>query len=180
MITVIIGSNRSGSATGVFGRYIYQNLRDSTAEEVKLFDLAELPGDLISPQMYSQRQQSEELVAIQDSYFIPAGKFWFVVPEYNGSFPGSLKVLIDAMSIRALKETFYGKKACLTGVASGRAGNLRGMDHLCDVLNHLEVIVLPLKLPISEINKLLDPDKRITDPETLQVIAEQRDKFLKF
>ena len=37
-------------------------------------------------------------------------KFIFVIPEYNGSFPGVLKVFIDACSF---PESFYEKKAAL-------------------------------------------------------------------
>jgi len=180
MITIIIGSNRKNSSTGIFGRYIYARLKESTNEEVLLFDLAHLPEDMMNAEMYSDEKQSDSLRKIQDKYFIPAKKFWFVTPEYNGSFPGSLKLLIDAMSIRDIKQTFDAKKACLTGVASGRAGNLRGMDHLNDVLNHLGILVMPLKLPISQIFKVWDENKKIVDENTVEAIDDQLLKFLKF
>jgi NAD(P)H-dependent FMN reductase len=48
--------------------------------------------------------------------------------------PGSLKLFIDACSVREYKQNFKGKKAALVGIASGRAGNLRGMDHLTGVM----------------------------------------------
>ena len=180
MITVIAGSNRKNSATAIFGRYIFDQLKKKSSEETIFFDLADLPEDMMTAEMYSDQKQSAGLRKIQDEIFIPANKFWFVTPEYNGSFPGSLKLLIDAMSIRDAKETFGSKKACLTGVASGRAGNLRGMDHLNDVLNHMGINVMPLKLPISQIFKLWDDNKKIVDEGTIKAIDDQMDKFLSF
>ena len=85
---------------------------------------------------------------------LAADKFWFVFPEYNGGIPGMLKLFLDAISVRAYKATFHGKKACLTGISTGRAGNLRGLDQLTNILNYLQVIVHPNKVPISSISRL--------------------------
>ena len=145
-----------------------------------LCDLTDLPVDMFNSEMYADNSQSPALWDFQNKYFIDSDKFWFVTPEYNGSFPGSLKLLIDAMSIRDAKKTFDAKKACLTGVASGRAGNLRGMDHLNDVLNHLGIHVMPLKLPISQISNLLDEDNKIIDKETIKALDDQLDRFINF
>lgn len=180
MITVIVGSNRHDSGTGIFSRYIFDRIKEKSNEKVLLFDMAEMTGDMLNAEMYSDDKQPKSVRHIQDEYFVPADKFWFITPEYNGSFPGSLKLLIDAMSIRNAKETFFDKKACLTGVASGRAGNLRGMDHLADVLNHLGIHTMPLRLPISQIFKLWDKNKKIVDEGTVAAIDDQLEKFLKF
>ena len=130
--------------------------------------------------MYENENQTDSLSKIQDEYMISASKFIYLTSEYNGSFPGVVKLFLDACSIRDLKDTFEGKKAALVGIASGRAGNLRGMDHLSDILNHLGTVVFPNKLPISSIWKLLNEDKDLIDEETMQVIENQIDKFLKF
>ncbi len=73
---------------------------------------------------------------------------------------------------------WYYKKALLTGVSTGRAGNLRGMDHLADVLNYIKITVHPNRLPISVVDKLLSPEGRITDENTLTAINQQLDEFI--
>ena len=180
MITVIAGSNRKNNQTAIFAEYAYQSLKKSIGDQVNIFDLSELGPEIIHDAMYQKDSQSAEVAHIQDTYFIPSDKFWFFVPEYNGSIPGILKLLIDAISVRDGKETFGNKKACITGIASGRAGNLRGMDHLADILNHMNVAVLPNKQPISSIYKLLDRDQKLVDEKTMGCLEVQKEAFLSF
>ena len=75
-------------------------------------------------------------------------------------------------------EIWYHKKALLTGVATGRAGNLRGMDHLADVLNYVKITVHPNKLPISVVNSVIGNEGKIIDKNTLKAINQQLDEFI--
>jgi len=75
-------------------------------------------------------------------------------------------------------EIWHHKKALLTGVATGRAGNLRGMDHLADVLNYLKITVHPNKLPISVVNSVMGSNGRVMDKNTLIAIQQQLDEFI--
>jgi chromate reductase, NAD(P)H dehydrogenase (quinone) len=104
-------------------------------------------------------------------------KFIFVSPEYNGSIPGVLKSLFDNSDIA---RCWWGKKALLTGVSTGRAGNLRGMEHLTGILHYLKVVVHPNKLPISVVNVLLNLDGSIKDESTLKAIDQQLNEFIAF
>ena len=180
MITVISGSNRKNNKTLYFAKQAYENLKHSTDEEVAFLDLSNLDGGMITENMYKDVDQPHIIKNIQDTYFIPASKFWFFVPEYNGSYPGILKLLLDAMSVREYKSSFAEKKACITGIASGRAGNLRGMDHLADVLNHLGIYVHPDKCPISSIYKILDANDNTVKEEGQEILDKQRNQLLNF
>ena len=124
--------------------------------------------------------QDPRLAAIQDRYVLQADAFFVVAPEYNGSFPGILKTFIDACSIREGKRSFSGKKVALLGVASGRAGNLRGMDHLTGVFHHMDSHVMPKAQPVGEADKVLDANGTVVDPMTLQMLDEYVEKFLEF
>ena len=94
---------------------------------------------------------------------IPANHFLIVSPEYNGSIPGYLKLFIDAISVHRLKECFAGKRAALVGVASGRAGNLRGNDHLSSILHHIGCNVVPGALPISKIGSVMNDEGQLDE-----------------
>lgn len=180
MITIISGTNRKNSETEKVAMIIYNLVNKMTDQEVKLLLLTELPTDFISNEMYTPAGQHIAIGEMQDEYMLPANKFWFVFPEYNGGVPGVLKLFLDAVSVRSLGETFKGKKACLTGISTGKAGNLRGMDHLTNILNYLQVVVHPNRLPISSISNLKDENGMLGDAETLQVINRQLKDFINF
>jgi NAD(P)H-dependent FMN reductase len=180
MITIISGTNRPQNETDKIARFIYQRIKDQSDEEVHFISLTDLPHDAINEQMYEENGQAEGIKDQQDQFILPSNKFWFVFPEYNGGFPGVLKLYLDALSVRLYKKSFKGKKACMTGVSSGRAGNLRGMEHLSGVLNHLGIVVMPNQLPISSIEKIVNVEGSIRDPETIQALEAQIQEFLAF
>lgn len=180
MITIISGTNRKGSATEKFAKHFYKLIKSKTKQPVKFFSLQKLPDDILHVGMYSGKKQSKALRKIQEEIMIPAEKFIFVCPEYNGSFPGVLKLFLDACSIHEYQPTFKGKKAGLVGIASGRAGNLRGMDHLSTVLNHVGTEVMGAKLPISQCEDLIDKKGVISDKNTLEAIESHVDAFLEY
>ena len=130
--------------------------------------------------MYQNKKQSKSLRKIQEEVMIPAEKFLVISPEYNGSFPGVLKLFLDACSIHEYQSTFKGKKAGLVGIATGRAGNLRGMDHLATVFNHVGTEVMANKLPISKIEEFMDNKGKIVDKEALALMESYVDDFLKY
>jgi NAD(P)H-dependent FMN reductase len=164
--TIISGTNRSGSNTLKVARQ-YREILESRGVDASLVSLEGL----------NLNEKTGELKALEEDVLIPTDKFIFVLPEYNGSFPGSLKTMIDLSDIR---KVWWGKKALLTGVSTGRAGNLRGMDHLTGALNYLKVTVHPNKLPISSVDKLLNGTGVITDEPTIHAMEAQVEEFLQF
>ncbi len=143
--------------------------------EVKYFDFRYLPVDFAfqNPVFAGVGTEMEKIAG---EYLLPSDKWVFVIPEYNGSFPGVLKAFIDGMK----PEWFAGKKAALVGIATGRAGNLRGMDHLTDVLMHLGVSVMHNRLPVSSFNSLLDENRNLKDEKTWKAIQKHQEQLLKF
>ncbi|WCL82909.1 NAD(P)H-dependent oxidoreductase [Saprospira sp. CCB-QB6] len=180
MIVVISGTNRPNSKTRIVAEAAFAHFQEKAEEEVRFFSLEELPDDVLHIDMYDPQQQSPALQEIQERYLIAPDKLFIVMPEYNGSYPGVLKLFLDACSVYAYKETFQGgKKAGLVGVAAGRAGNLRGMEHLTGALNYLELVVMPQKLPISSIGGQIDEEGKLRAP-SLKALEEQVERFLAF
>jgi NAD(P)H-dependent FMN reductase len=180
MTTVISGTNRKGSICKAYAEKYYELLSEILGDQVQFLALEDLPHDWFSPDMYAKGQMPPSLMAIQDQYILPADSFVFVSSEYNGSFPGALKLFIDACTVREYSRNFKGKKAALVGIASGRAGNLRGMHHLAGVLNYLGTTTLPDQLPISRADMLLDVNRQIADPDTIQALTRHAQDFAKF
>ena len=175
MITVISATNRSPSNSIVIAKYIFGKLGDQKVN--RLLDLCDFPLSAVHAGMYEEEGQDASLRLIQDDFMLNAGKFIFIVPEYNGSAPGILKLFIDACSARAYQETFGGKKAMLIGVSTGRAGNLRGLDHLSAILQYLGVIVYPEKQPVSLAHTLITEDGELHDEELMGILDNLLAKF---
>ena len=166
MYTIISGTNRPGSNTIKIARQ-YHHIMEQKGIETRLISLENLDVSL----------RNDSIRELEASVLIPTEKFIFVSPEYNGSIPGVLKSLFDSSDI---PRVWWGKKALLTGVSTGRAGNLRGMEHLTGILNYMKVYVHPNKLPISVVNVLLNLDGSIKDEPTLYAINHQLDEFIAF
>jgi NAD(P)H-dependent FMN reductase len=163
-ITVISGTNRPNSNTEVIARFC-EKLLQNEGLNVKFLSLQELPQSIAFTEMYGKR--TPEFDAMINEYIENTNKFLIVSPEYNGSFPGLLKTLIDAVHPKFWNH----KKAGLIGVADGRAGNLRGIDQLTLILNYLKINVHHNKLPISQVTKLIDENRNLHDELTQNVLA---------
>jgi chromate reductase len=166
MYTIISGTNRPGS-----------NSLKIAAQYKEILESRGIDTRVVSLEGIDLNKKSKKLTELEHTTLIPSSKFIFILPEYNGSFPGSLKVMID---LSDYKKVWYGKKALLTGISTGRAGNLRGMDHLAGSLNFLHVTVHPNKLPISEVDKLLNGSPMIRDLNTITAMEKQVDEFIHF
>ncbi len=166
MYTIIAGTNRPNS-----------NTLKVALEYSRLLDEKGVTHKLLSLHDVDVTQKSEALTLLQSDFLWEASKIIIVMPEYNGSYPGILKLLIDNSDIA---KSWHHKKVLLTGVATGRAGNLRGMEHLTGSLLHMKMLVHPNRLPISLVDKLLDAENHFADAGTLNAIHQQLDEFIKF
>ena len=166
MVTIIAGSPRKDNNTLKIASE-YQRLLKNKGVDSSLLALDSAPVF----------NRNADFVEMEERFLAPADKFIMVLPEYNGSYPGILKMLIDNSDIH---KSWKDKKVLLTGVSTGRAGNLRGLEHLTGSLLHMHMLVHPNRLPISQVDKLLDEQDHITDPGTLKAVDTQLNEFLAF
>jgi chromate reductase, NAD(P)H dehydrogenase (quinone) len=174
MITLISGTNRKNSLTHSFSKAYFKLLQNVAPDSI-FYDLCGLPPVLLQPKSDFYENKPDEILMIEKKFFIPADKFIFIVPEYNGSYPGIVKLLIDSMDP---KVTFKGKKAAIAGIATGRAGNLRGLDHLASVLQHMGCNVMPYMLPVSRAH--LEFSNQVYSEPTAKVIQQQIGEFMEY
>ncbi|MDB5203338.1 MAG: NADPH-dependent reductase [Ferruginibacter sp.] len=165
MITIISGSNRDN------------NTKKVALEYQRLLQAKNISTGLLALDATDMTRRDPEFISIEESLLIPALKFIIIMPEYNGSYPGILKLMIDNTDV---SKVWWHKKVLLTGVSTGRAGNLRGMEHLTGSLLHMKMNVHFNRLPISVVDKLMDGNDRFTDVATLAAIDTQLEEFLKY
>ena len=84
MITIISGTNRPGSNTLKVANEYHRILEEKGQ-----------PSCVFSLEGVSLLHRDAAFEKIEQEIIIPAHSFIFIVPEYNGSFPGALKLLFD-------------------------------------------------------------------------------------
>ncbi len=166
MITIISGTNRLGSNTRIVA-HEYQRILTEKGTKSQFLSLEDLHSI----------KRDEAFEKIEQEFLIPTTAYILVLPEYNGSLPGIFKLLVDNSKPA---DAWHNKKALLVGTATGKAGNLRGLDHTTNILNHLKITVHPNKLPLSVVHTLLNENGKFNNDETLAAINLQIDEFLKW
>lgn len=172
MIAIISSTNRKGAVSYKVAQF-YKTLLDSKNIENKIIDLEKLPTDFSFSALYENSGKNEVFNTFKD-IINQADKFIFVIPEYNGSFPGVLKAFIDGQDFPgSLKNKF----AALIGISSGTQGSALAMGHFSDILSYLGCHVIGIKPRCIEIEKCFD-GTTFTDEKLMTVINDQVDALL--
>jgi chromate reductase, NAD(P)H dehydrogenase (quinone) len=168
---VVSATSRVGSKSLQLANWYQQQLSKKNISS-EILSLENIPLEV-----FDINNDSAALQKIEKEKIIPAKKFIFVLAEYNGSFPGAIKLLMDCCDI---KNCFWYKKAALVGLSDGRNGNLRGLDHFASVLNYLKINVLHYKVNLPQIGALINENNMITDAHIEQTLLKQIEEFEKF
>lgn len=164
-IVVVSSTNRPDSNTLKVSK-IYESILKSKQIDTKILDFCLLPETVAFSETFGRR--SEAYSRLIGEYVSSVSAFIFVVPEYNGGFPGILKIFLDSIH----PKEWANKQVCLVGVSDGRAGNLRGMEHLTGILQYLKMHVYHNKLPISVVNKVMDAEGNFSESQMNACMAQ--------
>ncbi len=146
MITIVVGTNRKNSKSRFIAN-LYQDILSNYGQESAIVDLGNVPADFITSALYENSGKNEAFNKKREQ-MERAEKFIFIVPEYNGSFPGVLKAFIDGLKY---PDSFTNKKCGLVGISSGVQGGGLALSHLTDIFNYLGMHVLALKPKLARI-----------------------------
>ena len=142
-IALVIGTNRKGSLSSRLGAIVAEQHR-SLGAEVDVIDLAEvLQADFVSPTAY--KEPSEAIIAGTDR-FLDSDGVVFIVPEYNGSYPGALKLFIDMLPYPA---GFDHRPCAFVGLAAGQFASLRAVEHFQQVAGYRNAFQYPRRVLIA-------------------------------
>ena len=84
----------------------------------------------------------------------------FATPEYHGSFSSVTKLIIDNLGFPSV---LSGKPIALLGVAAGRIGAIKALEHLRSVASHVGGIVLPGPVSVAQVNTIFDDEGNCLD-----------------
>ena len=150
---VILGTSRQGRMSEHAARFVFSEVSQRPDMQTELIDIRNL--------RFSIDDAGE---AIKDSQFSAtvnrADGLILVVPEYNHSFPGLLKHVLDTN----LKEYIH-KAVGVCGVSAGPFGGARMIQSLLPVLRELGMVTIFWDVYFGNAGKLFDPATgNITDP----------------
>jgi len=135
-------------------RFVTNELSKRPGVVTELIDIAEVPlpvdgaGDEIKDPAFSQKMESADGLVI-------------VAPEYNHSFPGLLKHVLDTCL-----EEYIHKAAGIVGVSAGPFGGTRVVQSLLPVLREVGLMTIFTDLNFSNVGKTFDEEGRILDEAT--------------
>lgn len=173
-VTVVAGTNRKGSLTQKLAERYVALLQEKNID-VMLLSLLDLPADFTRSALYENKNQNPTFNVLRDQV-IHAKKFVFIVPEYNGSFPGVLKAFIDGLPLPS-PEVFKNKKCALVGISLGTRGGLMALSHLTDILHHLGMHVYPVKPCLSRVGDIADIHN---NKQYMALLEEQAEGLIRF
>ena len=132
-------------------RFVVGQLAKRPGIATELIDIREVPlpvdgaGDEIKDPAFSQKMENADGLVI-------------VTPEYNHSFPGLLKHLLDTCL-----EEYIHKAAGIVSVSSGPFGGTRVVQNLLPVLRELGLMTIFTDLNFSNVGKVFDDEGKILD-----------------
>jgi chromate reductase len=125
----------------------YQGILTHLGASSIILDLVNLPHDFTVSALYENTGKNEDFNNLK-SLLENTNKFVFVVPEYNGSYPGVLKAFIDGLPY---PNSFANKKAALVGLSSNMQGAAIALSHLNDVFSYLGMNTLAMRVKLAQI-----------------------------
>jgi NAD(P)H-dependent FMN reductase len=151
-IPVILGTVRQGRMSAHAARYVSGRLQRRDGVETELIDIATLPiptgdaGEAIKDPDFSGKMNRADALVI-------------VNPEYNHSFPGLLKHVLDSCL-----EEYIHKAAGIVGVSAGPFGGARGIQDLLPVLRELGLVTIFTDVYFGNVQKVFDDRGNLLEP----------------
>lgn len=174
MIVVIAGTNRAGSNTRKIADQAVADHR-SLGGEVELLDLAGMQRDCFSPGAYGEKptaftEEFVEPVLASDGLVV-------VTPEYNGSFPGALKLFIDLLPF---PDAFDGRPVSFIGLSAGAAGAVRPVEQLQMVFAYRNAYLFNRRVFLPRVSSLLNEEGKVADEDLSRRLFAQAEGFEAF
>jgi NAD(P)H-dependent FMN reductase len=161
-IPVILGTTRKGRMSAHAARFMVEQIQKRPSISTDLIDLSDLPmpiddaGEEIKDSTFSSRMTMADALVI-------------VTPEYNHSFPGLLKHVLDS----CLKEYIH-KAAGIVGVSAGPFGGVRAIQDFLPVIRELGLVNIFWDVNFGNVASVFDPSGNLLD----QAFIKRADKFL--
>ena len=161
-IPVILGTTRKGRMSEHAAHFMVGQIKRREGVATELIDISQMAlrvddaGEGVKEPEYSAKMAQADALVI-------------VTPEYNHSFPGLLKHVLDS----CLKEYIH-KAAGIVGVSAGPFGGVRAIQDFLPVMRELGLVNIFWDVNFGSVSKVFDESGRLLD----QAFVARADKFL--
>ncbi|MFF1479615.1 NADPH-dependent FMN reductase [Streptomyces sp. NPDC058301] len=164
-LAVILGSDREGRFGPVVGQWLLARLRERDDFQVELIDLAEtaLPTSI----SYDPSPPVKAVLDTVTPKLAEADAFLVLTPEYNHSFPASIKNLVDWHY-----EQWRAKPVGFVSYG-GMSGGLRAVEHLRLVFAELHAVTVRDTVSFHHARGLFEPDGELREPTEPEAAAKR-------
>lgn len=167
---ILVGTTREGRSTGFVAEAVEKEF--SEEHEVRVFDLKERGVPSMQKRLQYDENPPEDVKEFSEMVNW-CDILTIVAPEYNHSFPGPLKNLLDY-----LYSEYTGKAFSYVTVSGGGFGGVRSQSHLHDVTLALGGRPGP-SLPISNVGENFTEEKVSEDyVKRIERFREKCEEFL--
>src|SRR6266700_3244590 len=166
-LPVILGTARQGRLSEPAANFVFGEVSKRSDIQTELIDIRKIPVAVDDAGEVLKNSQFSATVTRADGLIL-------VVPEYNHSFPGLLKHVLDTN----LKEYIH-KAVGVCGVSAGPFGGARMIESLLPVLRELGLVTIFWDVYFGTAGKLFDPATgKITDPDYGRRVAKFLDELV--
>lgn len=173
MISVIVGTNRPNSVSRGIGKTLAGMYR-RLGKTVNVIDLIDMPLEMASPASYANKPETFTPIAQQ---VLESEGLVVIAGEYNGSYPGILKLFIDHLPFPA---AFDRRPVSFVGLSGGASGGVRGVEHLQQVFGYRNALIFPERVFIPRASDAVGNDGTLLDDELLNRLERQAAGFVQF
>lgn len=150
-VAVLAGTTRAQRESIKAARYVADFLGRQDGVDVIFVDPLDFhfPGDGNDPEGKDPRYT--EIVRRADAFFV-------VTPEYNHSFPGSLKRMLDSEL-----ELYNHKPVAFAGASNGNWGGVRAVESLLTAVRETGLVALSWDVYFPYVQNIFNEDGSIKD-----------------
>ena len=161
-IPVILGTTRKGRMSAHAAHFMVEQIERRQGVTTDLIDLSKLPAPIDDAGESIKDPAFAEKMTMADALVL-------VTPEYNHSFPGLLKHVLDS----CLKEYIH-KAAGIVGVSAGPFGGVRAIQDFLPVIRELGLVNIFWDVNFGNVATVFDASGKLLD----EAFIKRADKFL--
>ena len=152
-IPVILGTTRQGRMSEPVANFVVEQVSGWHGVDTELIDIRQLRFPIDDAGQDLKDPQFSAICARADGFIL-------VVPEYNHSFPGWLKHVLDTNL-----EEYIHKAVGICGVSASPFGGTRVIQSLLPVMRELGLVTTFYDLNVSNVNALFDESGKLIEAE---------------
>lgn len=150
-IMIILGTAREGRQSEKVANFITGAMREAGAG-AELIDVRDYKVDATDNSVTTEKAKKlEKKINETDAIII-------VAPEYNFTYPGELKMMLDM-----LYKQYFKKPVGLVGVSGGAMGGIRMTEHLKSLCLAFGMIPMQQSLLFPKVQELFDESGEIKE-----------------